>query len=85
MDVAIDRVRSAVETGQASGQIRPDVAVDFLNLIQPLRATDTEEVADRVDELQRKLRERVSEGSVDDARADVLRSRLSDLGAAAGA
>ena len=85
VDVAIDRVRSAVETGRASGQIRPDVAVDFLNLIQPLRGTDTEEVADRVDELQRKLRERVNEGSVDDARADVLRSRLSDLGAAAGA
>jgi eukaryotic-like serine/threonine-protein kinase len=85
VDTAIDRVASAVESGRATGEIRADVAVDFLNLIRPLRGTRAEELAERVDELQRKLRERESEGSVDEDRADVLRSRLSDLGTAVGA
>jgi len=82
VDVALARVRSAVEAGRAEGQIRPDVAVDLLNLLRPLGRADPGEADDQVAELRRKLRDRVDEGSVDGARAEILLSRLADLHAA---
>jgi len=82
VDVALARVRSAVEAGQAEGQIRPDVAVDLLNLLRPLDRADPGEADHQVAELRRKLRDRVGEGSVDGARAEILLSRLADLHAA---
>jgi serine/threonine-protein kinase len=82
VDVALARVRSAVETGREEGQIRPDVAVDLLNLLRPLGRADPGEADDQVAELRRKLHDRVDEGSVDGARAEVLLSRLADLHAA---
>ena len=82
LDDAVGRVRSAVEAGQAVGQIRPDVATDLLNLLGPLGGADPGDIDRLVDELRRKIDERVSEGSVAQARAAVLRSRLSDLRAA---
>ncbi|RSM58080.1 serine/threonine protein kinase [Actinoplanes sp. ATCC 53533] len=82
VDVALARVRSAVEAGRDEGQIRPDVAVDLLNLLRPLGRADPGEADDQVAELRRKLRDRVDEGSVDGARGEVLLSRLADLHAA---
>jgi eukaryotic-like serine/threonine-protein kinase len=76
VDVAISRARSAIEAGREDGQIRPDVAVDLLNL---LRTVDGGQADDRVAELQRKVDERVQEGNMDPDRARLIRSRLSDL------
>lgn len=75
-------MRAAVEDGRANGQIRPDVATDLLNLIRNLTNAAPGDVRGRVDELRRKIRERVNEGSVAADRADVLESRLADLGPA---
>jgi serine/threonine-protein kinase len=83
-DEAVSRVRSAVESGRSAGQIRPDVATDLLNLIGPLGGADAQEVDRLVDDLRRKIDERVDEGSVAAARGAVLHSRLSDLGRATG-
>ena len=82
VDVALARVRSSVEAGRAEGQIRPDVAVDLLNLLRPLDRADPGEADHQVAELRRKLRDRVGEGSVDGARGEILLSRLADLHAA---
>ena len=84
LDDAVRRVRSAVEAGQAVGQIRPDVATDLLNLLGSLGGADPGDIDRLLDDLRRKIDDRVSEGSVAQARAVVLRSRLSDLGRAAG-
>ncbi|AGZ41784.1 putative serine/threonine protein kinase [Actinoplanes friuliensis DSM 7358] len=83
VDDAIDRVRATVRTGRESGQIRPDVAQDLLNLLQPLGRAEAADVSVRVEELQRKVQERTDEGSVDEARADLLSARLADLSRAA--
>jgi serine/threonine-protein kinase len=79
----VARVRAAVEDGRDAGRIRPDVATDLLNLLRPLDTAETAEVGDRVDEVRRKIRARVSEGSVKRAQADVLRDRLADVERAA--
>ncbi|MFI7546746.1 serine/threonine-protein kinase [Actinoplanes sp. NPDC049599] len=84
VDVALARVRSAIEAGRAQGQIRPDVAVDLLNLLGTLGRADGRQAEEQVSELRRKLRDRVSEGSVDAGRAEVLRDRLADLDQAVG-
>jgi hypothetical protein len=81
-DVALKRVETAVKAGQAGGQIRPDVATDLLNLIRNLSGAGPPELDRRVDELHRKIDQRVGEGSLAAARAAVLRSRLADLGRA---
>jgi eukaryotic-like serine/threonine-protein kinase len=81
-DVAVGRVENAVQAGQAGGQIRPDVATDLLNLIRPLSGADPADMDRRLDELRRKINQRVSEGGLAAARAAVLRSRLADLGRA---
>jgi eukaryotic-like serine/threonine-protein kinase len=82
---AVVRVRAAVEAGRAVGQIRPDAATDLLNLIQSLTNADAKEVDGLVDNLRRKIRDRVSEGTVAADRAIVLQSRLTDVGRAVGA
>jgi hypothetical protein len=79
VEVALDRVRSAIETGQERDQIRADVAVDLLNLLGTLSQANSGNAEQQVTELRRKLRERVSEGSVDAARAEIVRNRLADL------
>jgi serine/threonine protein kinase len=83
-DDAVGRLRSAVQRGAADGQIREDVATDLLNLMQPLATAEGSNVTDRVDQIRRKIRQRVGEGSVTQARATVLQSRLADLDRAAG-
>jgi serine/threonine-protein kinase len=84
VDVALARVRSSIEAGRERGEIRADVAVDLLNLLGPLDGADTGRVEDQVAELRRKLQDRVGEGSVDAARAEILRDRLADLDQAVG-
>ena len=79
IDVALDRVRSAIEAGRAAKQIRPDVAVDLLNLVQTLDGAGAGQADDRAAELRRKLNDRVTEGSVNEARATILRARMADL------
>jgi hypothetical protein len=81
-DVAVSRVETAIKAGREDGQIRPDVATDLLNLIRPLNDADPADVDRRVDDLRRKIHQRVDEGSVDEPRAVVLQSRLADLGRA---
>ncbi|WP_344934626.1 serine/threonine-protein kinase [Actinoplanes nipponensis] len=84
VDVALARVRSAIEAGRAARQIRPDVAVDLLNLLRPLSRANGRAAEEQAAELRRKVDDRVTEGSVDAARAAVLRSRLDDLDEALG-
>jgi hypothetical protein len=84
VDVALARVRSALAAGREQGQIRPDVAVDLANLLRPLDGADADAAGDQVAEVRRKLDDRVQEGSVDAARADILRRRLADLEQALG-
>lgn len=81
---AVGRMRSAVEDGAADGEIRADVATDLLNLIRPLSAAEGENVNTQVDQLRRKISERLGEGSLAPGQADLLRSRLADLDRAAG-
>ena len=82
-DEAVAAVRAAVEDGRDAGRIRPDVATDLLNLLRPLDTAAATEVDDRVDEVRRKIRARVSEGSVKRAQADVLQDRLAEVSRAA--
>jgi serine/threonine-protein kinase len=83
-DDAVVRVRAAVEDGRAVGQIRPDAATDLLNLLKSLTNADDKDFDVLVDNLRRKIQDRVSEGTVAAARATVLESRLADLGRAVG-
>ncbi|MEV6493919.1 serine/threonine-protein kinase [Actinoplanes sp. NPDC051633] len=80
LGAAVDRVISEVEAGQAAGRIRPDVAVDLLNLIRQLDQADPSEVAERVEQLQQKVRTRLGEDGLTAEQADVLQARLTELG-----
>ncbi|MGX6600744.1 serine/threonine-protein kinase [Micromonosporaceae bacterium Da 78-11] len=84
-DDAVVRLRSAVDAGASGGQIRSDVATDLRNLVQNLNNADSAQVTGQVDQMRRKIRQRVGEGSLTPARAAVLQSRLTDLDRAAGA
>ena len=84
-DDAIARVRTAVSDGVDGGQIRSDVATDLLNLLQNLANSHPGDVSGQVDQIRYKIRQRVGEGSLAQARATVLQSRLTDLNRAAGA
>jgi hypothetical protein len=79
VDVALARTRSAIEDGRDQRKIRPDVAVDLLNLLRTLGGADASDADRQVTELRRKLDDRVQENSVDATTARVVRSRLADL------
>jgi serine/threonine protein kinase len=81
---AVSRMRDAVQGGEASGQIRQDVAQDLLNLLGPLSNAQGSDLTGQVQALRQKIRTRVGEGGVTEARAAVLQSRLEDLDRAAG-
>jgi hypothetical protein len=81
---AVSRMRDAVEGGEASGQIRQDVAQDLLNLLGPLSNAEGADLTGQVQALRQKIRTRVGEGGVTQAQATVLQSRLEDLDRAAG-
>ncbi|MFI6072384.1 protein kinase [Actinoplanes sp. NPDC051343] len=81
---AVSRMRDAVEGGEASGQIRGDVAQDLLNLLGPLSNAQGSDLTGQVQALRKKIQIRVGEDGITQARAAVLQSRLEDLDRAAG-
>jgi serine/threonine-protein kinase len=81
---AVSRMRAAVESGVAAGQIRRDVAQDLLNLLGPLSNAQGADITGQVQALRDKIRTRAGEGAMSQARAAVLQSRLEDLDRAAG-
>ncbi|GIJ73521.1 serine/threonine-protein kinase [Virgisporangium ochraceum] len=82
---AVDGVISVVEAGQATGEIRDDVAVDLINLLRQLHTASPDDVGRRVAELQQKVRARAAEGSLDRAYANDLWTRLDRVDRAARA
>jgi serine/threonine protein kinase len=83
VDAAVSRVRAAVEQGEDSGEIRPDVALDFLNLLGQLDGLSAVKVDDQVDLLSRKVRQRLGEGGMTESQAARIQDRLTDLRGAA--
>jgi eukaryotic-like serine/threonine-protein kinase len=85
---AISQLSLTVHADVADGQIRPDVAVDFGNLIDPVRGDlasgQPAPVAQLAGELRAKLWTRVSEGAVTVTAATVLNSELTALANSAG-
>ncbi|WP_328477102.1 serine/threonine protein kinase [Actinoplanes sp. NBC_00393] len=84
LDAALSRVRAAVEKGEELGEIRPDVALDLMNLLRQIDSGSAE-VGDQVELLSSKVRQRLSEGAMTETRASVLQSRLRDLRGVSGA
>lgn len=78
VEAALTRVQDTIEQGQQSGGIRPDVALDFQNLLRLIDPTD-DSVTDQVDELLGKVRQRLNEGGLTPDQAALLRQRLTDL------
>jgi serine/threonine-protein kinase len=80
---AIDTLWRTVRQGAANGQIRPDVAVDFENLIGPVRdqlvAGEPAQVTSLVPALREKLAQRLGEGSISMGTARLLGSELTRL------
>ena len=85
---AIDQLDLTIRDDVADGQVRPDVGVDFGNLIDPVRADlasgQPAPVAALAAELRAKLWTRVSEGAVTLAAATVLNRELTALADSAG-
>lgn len=85
---AIDQLTLTIRDDVADGQVRPDVGVDFANLIDPVR-TDLASgqpapVTQLAGELRAKLWTRVGEGAVTLAAATVLNKELTALAHSAG-
>jgi hypothetical protein len=76
LDEAVDSMISTVEAGQAAGDIRPDVAVDLINLLRQLDDTPPADVGRRVADLQQKINVRSNEGTLARPYAEELRSIL---------
>jgi eukaryotic-like serine/threonine-protein kinase len=85
---AIDQLSLTIHADVADGQVRPDVGVDFGNLIDPVRSDlasgQPAPVAQLAGELRAKLWTRVSEGAVTVTAATVLNSELTGLAHSAG-
>ena len=79
LNATVDSIISAVRAGQAAGRIRPDVAVDLINLLRQLDDAPPEDISRRVAELQQKIRDRINEGALDRTYADELHTRLDGL------
>jgi serine/threonine-protein kinase len=80
---ALTRMRHSVDEGAAAGQVRPDVAVDFDNLISQLqdRLTTGEpiDVGSQVGQLRVKIDQRLREGGLTADRAQDLRAALAGI------
>ncbi len=81
---AVSRMRTAIETDEGAGQIRPDVQTDILNFVRPLENQGTKDVETRLDALRAKINDRAGEGGLTPGQAAILRARLADLDRAAG-
>ncbi len=82
LDVALGRVQTAIEKGEESGDIRPDVAQDFRNILGQLAVQDDPDIRRQVELLRKKVRQRLSEGGLTAGQATILQNRLTDLGRA---
>jgi serine/threonine protein kinase len=84
---AIGQLSATVTHGVATGQIRPDVGVDFQNFIQPVQAAlvagQPANVPQLVTTLRADLQQRISEGAVSDGTGRVLSTELDTLLASA--
>lgn len=80
---AITQLWRSVRGGAADGQIRSDVALDFENLIEPVRAEliagEPAQVASLVPALRQKLADRLGEGSITASTAQLLGNELTRL------
>ncbi len=80
---AINQLWRSVRGGAADGQIRSDVALDFENLIEPVRAEliagEPAQVASLVPALRQKLADRLGEGSITAGTAQLLGNELTRL------
>ncbi|WP_092540554.1 serine/threonine-protein kinase [Actinoplanes derwentensis] len=79
VDVALRRVRTAVERGEEQGEIRQDVALDFENLLRLIDPDSGDDLTDQVDQLRRKVRQRLNEGGLSENQAAILQERIADL------
>ena len=86
---ALDQLSLTIHHDVAAGQVRPDVGVDFDNLIGPVQADlasgQPAPVAQLAATLRAKLWTRVSEGAVTVTAATVLNTELSAVARSAGA
>ncbi|MFB9336150.1 protein kinase domain-containing protein, partial [Actinoplanes octamycinicus] len=82
VDDALGRVTAAVERGERAGDIRPDVAQDFRNILGQLATQDDPDIQGQVSLLRKKVRQRLGEGGLTAGQAAVLQDRLTDLGRA---
>jgi serine/threonine-protein kinase len=84
---AIGQLSATVHHGVATGQIRPDVGVDFENFIQPVQADlaagRPASVPQLVATLRAKLKQRLSEGSITPGIEQVMSGELDTLLASA--
>ena len=85
---AVSQISRTVTADVAAGQMRPDVGVDFGNLIRPV-AEELEQgqpapLAQLADALRAKLWTRVSEGAVSVAAASMLNDEITALARSAG-
>lgn len=80
---AINQLWRSVRGGAADGQIRSDVALDFENLIEPVRAEliagEPAQVASLVPALRQKLADRLGEGGITARTAQLLGNELTRL------
>ncbi len=80
---AVSQLTRTISADVAAGQMRPDVGLDFDNLLQPVRTELAQgqptPVAQLAVTLRGKLWTRVSEGAITLAAADVLDSEISAL------
>jgi serine/threonine-protein kinase len=85
---AVDQLSVTIHDDVAAGQVRPDVGVDFGNLIGPVKTElasgQPAPVAQLAGELRAKLWTRVSEGAVTVTAATALNSELTALADSAG-
>jgi hypothetical protein len=81
---ALNRMRRSVDQGAAAGQVRPDVALDFDNLISQLQdklstGQPVDDLGNRIGQLRIKIEQRLREGGLTAARAQELRAALSGI------
>lgn len=81
---ALTKMRRSVDEGAAAGQVRPDVALDFDNLISQLQdelsaGQPVDDFDGRVGRLRVKIDQRLREGGLTVQRAQELRATLSGL------
>jgi serine/threonine-protein kinase len=84
-DDAVTGLRTAVQTGADSGEIRPDIATDLLNFVNPLADANTANIDAQLTALRGKIDDRAGEGALNATQAGIIRARVADVERAAGA